>query len=451
MAKVFDTRVEAQLLTTLLDGSSKLRLRALGMAGPELFGYPPCREIRERIDKLLQKPQSGLVRDLGELIPTSSQMARSPGLTTEARNFIATKRKPLKSLRAVRAAVETAREYARRRHVQAAFETIGDEMEKDRKIDYDAIKESAFQLVGNLTGSEDERELVQVTPNGSDEFFDGLFSNLSLIPTGIHSHDKRSRGLINSSFLLIAAPSGHGKSTLGMNLVINMAAAGYRVCVINYEMAIPVHGARLVSCTTGIPHEYLLQWEHRKTERRERKVKRRFKQFLDGVYEKGGSFCYQPPAGATIPEMQVLLSSFKFDVVLIDDINNAPAAKGSKREEQLYYNAQSAAAMATNNNQLVIGLTQLGEDGAVKYCKGMDNSADYYWRFECAPEDRQDDDFTPVMITPGKVRSGLPAPFTVGINYSQLKVISMDPTEFQMPHREFRKQRAQQGLPEVVQ
>ncbi len=83
----------------------------------------------------------------------------------------------------------------------------------------------------------------------------GLKEGITGLPTGFAKLDEMTSGLQRGDMIVLAARPSMGKTTLAMNMVINVAKSGVAIGVFSLEMAAEQLVLRMLSAESKIPHQ----------------------------------------------------------------------------------------------------------------------------------------------------------------------------------------------------
>lgn len=106
----------------------------------------------------------------------------------------------------------------------------------------ESVLDQAEKLIlgvsADMESASDEADLGDLINTSLDHLQDCFENNKSLsgIPTGYADLDRMTSGLKNGEVFVIAARPSMGKSSLGLNIAINIAAAGHPVGIFSLEM-----------------------------------------------------------------------------------------------------------------------------------------------------------------------------------------------------------------------
>ena len=120
------------------------------------------------------------------------------------------------------------------------------------------IKEKRYTEFQKLVQPEEEKQLIQETSNYLEELKERIAwkVNDSIIPTGFKDIDDRIFGAVKWNIMTICARTGWGKTTLGLNIALNMLK-GHKVWFISLEMTEEEICDKIVSRIARVRHSSL--------------------------------------------------------------------------------------------------------------------------------------------------------------------------------------------------
>ncbi len=133
------------------------------------------------------------------------------------------------------------------------------ELAYDVSREVDDLVDEAQQVAYNLgeIKSKDDVEHIKDVVLESNRILAELFENqnvdgLSGVPSGFDDLDKMTNGFQRSDLIIVAGRPGMGKTSLGLNILYNAAAAGKGCAFFSLEMSSYQLANRLISCEARI-------------------------------------------------------------------------------------------------------------------------------------------------------------------------------------------------------
>ena len=281
-------------------------------------------------------------------------------------------------------------------------------------IDIDAEIDAASSLLqkANVDASEDVVVDVSVdVESGSDFLYDEA---PIVIPTGFRDFDKVNHGALRGQQWLIGGYTGTGKTALVMNMIDNMAMAGFKVVLYSLEMTKTQVDQRDMARVTKTPLNTLINPRLISAAEKER-LKDLMVKHNTKIRKKGGSKIYYFPH-RDIKSTSILAhdNMTGSDVLVLDYISLLADSSANKQEAQwqrLNEIVRQFKRHATRHNKVVIILVQVTEEGALAYAKAMKTHCDVMMNIH-----RDKDDKSVMIIDIPKGRQQTDEPF--GLKFS---------------------------------
>jgi replicative DNA helicase len=240
---IADTKTEEQLLSHCFSSPDELDNRKLK---PELFTLPKHRQLFEAMRKLRQQGEPISADGVRLIDATLEDVAKKLSLRRLGELTTRTVVAKLCEMEKRRAMQEVAAQLA---EAAVSADDLDDEVSSQVKKLMTQTEDGG----DTLREAGDMQELIDIIQWRSDNP-----GKLRGISTGFRKLDKVIDGL-HSGIFSLAAATGEGKSTLAMNISVNIAKdchdAGDKSCVLYFalEMSAIEMQLRMVSCLCGMP------------------------------------------------------------------------------------------------------------------------------------------------------------------------------------------------------
>ena len=168
-----------------------------------------------------------------------------------------------------------------------------------------------------------------------------------------------------------------------------MAEQGARVGYGSFEMNAEMQEKRLLANISQTP---LKKIRNPKTLTKSDKthILKSFDEFTANCERRGGLFTsYAPSDDVTLEEFIFLLEPFGYDVEIVDYLNLLAGMDTDDQWRKLMGGARFCKRYAASRNKVIILLAQLGDDGALRYAKGLKDHVDYWWGWQYNEEARE--------------------------------------------------------------
>ena len=279
--------------------------------------------------------------------------------------------------------------------------------------------------------------------DSSQEEFDKIMSNErpEVIPTGLEVFDRRNGGLLRGSLVVIAAPSGAGKTTFLTQLLINIATKGscYQTCINSLEMTRRQMLERIYANYANMPRRKLSSFVLSPQEKK--KLRQYRKKLMDELDSSGGSIdVVEHRSDVSVEDILNMCSAY--DIAAVDQLTLTSDASSHERQWAMMGEAcRVGKRWAVNNNKVVVILTQLDEFGNVKYSRGVLEHADL--AFKWMKDDHVDEGEALMEVRMPKARLQDAIEFSLTVNVFTGRIEGSDHKP--RPEREERQKKASVG------
>lgn len=362
---------EVKAIMTLVGFHDKPRAYLAAFLRPEHFSDPRCTEIYTRI--------MAMVKSRNEM-PTYDTMQHDTLLSQESRELLDSTSYPAVKTEGDAEQLHFSLETMRKSRVVMGGLSATAELMSGEQVD----PEEAFSIL--------EKTLLEARSDQSDETLeigaDGNFLEAtaallnrkkpSTIPTGFHEFDAAAGGLPRGGLTTLAASSGGGKSTMGVQIGVNAARAGFKAAIVTLEMHKEQTTGRLDSNLSGV--DYTPINKSTCNEMQKTRITKAAAAFYKQVEEKGGRLSVFHRSRATLSEIALEMRSLHYDLIIVDYINLLTEEEGISRNSNdakiLGDIAKEAKLQASATNTAWVMLAQLNEQGDVKYSKAIKEHSD---------------------------------------------------------------------------
>jgi KaiC/GvpD/RAD55 family RecA-like ATPase len=244
------------------------------------------------------------------------------------------------------------------------------------------------------------------------DFKDKVRGNFFL-PTGFTAFDSVNLGIPRDSFWLMAGKSGTGKSTLAIQVGLNMRKMGARVCFIPMEMS---KGQILFKMASNlrkqdmsemimtlrnsdpeILHKFLLS------------VEKSLLPIMSEDSDTGGCFdLYEPEPEHTLVDVLSSIKHHKYDIIFVDYISLLSPIDPDNAAESLNRAGAYAKVFAKNNDTAICLLAQLDEDkNRVRYSRALSEHASNAWFWQETKEEIRETGMVTIIQKKARTQSDI--------------------------------------------
>ena len=198
-----------------------------------------------------------------------------------------------------------------------------------------------------------------------------------LYKTGFSDYDDKNGGLPTAGVVLMAGTTSAGKSTVSMNMGIEMASLnGIRVDRITLEMTREMEIKRTMSMVSGVEFSKIKQGSL--TAKEKSRIMTSMEEMNAELESAGGSYNFvAPPAGMSMDDVLHLADATGSHVSIIDYLGLLNDISTDNQAAALSEAVRKAKIHANNTGRLYILLVQLDSDtGKIRYSRGMQEHCD---------------------------------------------------------------------------
>lgn len=415
--KLLNTKAEFKAIRTIC--SPKYRKSSalmMGSVSEDSFYHQPTLEAYHRISKI--------VKNTGE-VPTYDEICSDPVISEDTRRSL-TKNKelPVKTKSGTRKLIRTVEKYRKLRGLYFSAEETIRAMQQP-KVDLDSLLDQNTSVLTRLRASADKHNQVHTFGHkGTDALFkEALYGKgIPLIPTGFAAWDDLNGGVNSTGVFGLGGPTGGGKSAIALQLMHNMTSRGYDTCFVGLEMTEIETMYRFLSNAGEVPITKFLRKKLTKGERL--KVKKGYRKFKNKLKKSKTKFSiWAPDEDVSLEDILFSLKPYGYRVIIIDYISLLEVKSGVDEWKALRDVSRVAKRYANANQTLIILLAQLGDNGNLRYARGVSENCDVLWIWSYTDESRETGliEFRPV-----KARNFNPTPFTLLHDYTYMKIGDVD-------------------------
>lgn len=415
MAKIFSPRAEAQALRALCSKNREVSGFMLSSLSESFFYKKESLELFKRIIKFNERKGN---------LPTIQFLMEDQMLSKAAKDFIAETQRPPTDQNELRDLVENLDKYRRTRLIYSMCKDAISSLAVDGAVDIEEIQGTIVSKLTEIqTKRTSEADVIHLgkDSNALEHIHNLIYSenNDQVIPTGFADFDNQNGGFFRGSLQGIAANTGGGKSLLCNQLAINQSRLGYKIVLVPLEMAVDQMLARTMSSETG--YSSIDIFLRRLATGEKDDAFKHMRRFNKEIAAKNGRYTiFKPREDMTMEQLLAAIHSFNFDVCYIDYLNLLAGVSDSEDSWRKLGNAaRSGKVYAENHNKVVVILTQVNDEGAVRYSKAVVEHCNGFWTFVTTKETRE---AGYINIIPIKSRNQVPDPFTLKADFARMRV-----------------------------
>lgn len=375
MAKLYSYKEEVRALKSMCEASTKLKAKLISRLDVEHFYSTAGKEAAARIKALIRKE--------GE-IPSWSEICVDPVISEVSRTTLSKSKEEIyqnekEAIRGFRILTK----YYKMRKLYFMSEKLNEKLLKEN-LDVDELMDFASTEINKARVQPSENVPIYHLGKGSNSsaIFRKILSNEKpdLVPTGFRAFDRINGGFMYGSLVLLGGSTGGGKSTMGIQMLKNMATYAESVAYVPLEMTEEESFMRLSANLARIPLTKIVNKNLTKNEKK--KIWSSVKEYDAKVKKSGCRYTvFSPEIDMTVDEILITLKPYGHRVVLIDYISLLKGVDGEDAWQQLGKVARFCKIYAKNNNMIIILLVQVNDDGQIRYSKAVVEHANnaFFW------------------------------------------------------------------------
>jgi replicative DNA helicase len=429
--KLFDTTLEVLAIRTVLQ-SERGGLPLFSRVRNEFFGSDATKEIMARIQIMVNN---------GKGIPNIELLRQDPAISEESRILLQTQVEPLQTEEDIDTCVDRLNGF---RNARILYETI------KKSTELMSVPDPKFEDVVMLLENSvlkcrstiEKSEMEHIMDTDPDTYMKTVEETLSstaedFIPSGFAWFDKEYGGFNRGNVLLLAAPSGKGKSAMMLRMAILQYMMGLNVLVVSFEMTNKELRERLLSSVSKVQHQDIRL--KRLLDQQKDAIRKGVRDFIQTGYGNKITL-WGTSENLDVNDISAITKTMGYDAIYIDYLGLLKANPNKQQHEVLGELTRDAKRMAKQNDCLVVPLAQLDDESLkIKYSKAIKANCDFIWAWELNPKETE---MGVLEIKQYKVRHGPEVPFYLRIDLSRMLFadydgpevnLKMDPPKQPMP------------------
>lgn len=407
--KLFDTSLEILVIRTILQ-SPNGGLKLFSRVRNEFFGADSTKEIVNRIQVLV---------NAGKGIPSIELFKQDLALSEESRVLLQTPLDPLTAPEDIDTSVDNLNSYRNARIIYDAITQSTMNMQ-GASPDYNAVVNVLENAVIKCRSTIEKSEMEHIYSKSPDDYMDKVEETLEstledFIKSGFSFFDKEYGGFSRGNILLLAAPSGRGKSAMMLRMAILQYMMGLNVLVISFEMTNKELRERLLSSVTKINHQDIRL--KRLLKEQKDAIRKGIKEFINTGHDNKITL-WGTSENLDINDISAITKTMGYDVIYIDYLGLLKQPVGKQQHEALGDLTRDAKRMAKSNDCLVVPMAQLDDESLkIKYSKAIKANCDFIWAWELNSKEKE---MGILQVQQYKVRHGPEVPFYLRIDLSRM-------------------------------
>lgn len=406
--KFYDSNTELMVLRTVVESQSR-GMELLSKLEPSYFGSDVALEIFNRLS---------IVVGSGRKIPTIDVLKSDDVLSEDSRTFLSAEVNPLDEDQ-YQSVYETLAKYRKARllrdHISNTAESLSEESPNLEKV----LQQMEQTLSQCRAGIKDD-EMFHICESNEQEFMDAIEEDLTpdenqFIPSGFKEFDKKTGGFKRGQVLVLAAPSGAGKSAMMGQMAANQYLMGFNICVISFEMTNEDLRMRMIANISKLNHSDV--HVKRLVEQQKELVRNKSKEFVKtGLGNR--LTLWGSSEDLDVKDISARTKALGFDIVYIDYIGLLKEKPGENQQKVLGDHVRDCKLASKQNSCVYAPLVQLDEETLkIKYSKAIRANSDFIWAWE---KDEKNLEAGVVKVIQQKARSAQEYDFYLACDFSRM-------------------------------
>ena len=377
--KLLSIKIELRVIRTLsVESESRATREFLAKLSEEHFAYNVSRIAFRRIKHYLREKST---------IPSWDEICSDPAIEKSVREVLEDcEYEPITSKKRVRAAIDRLQEYRKLRMLTKIGKAVEDMLSDDDKpLNADKEIEKIQNILTGVKSSGNFRVLRIGQNSNVMKSVEKLLKGESIVyvPTGFSGFDSINRGIPLGSVMLVAGPTGSGKSALLAQLMANMAMSGAKAGTVPLEMSNDEMLQRHIARVSALDMTKLLDPKNRLKKQERREIYEKFSKYDKKIAKAGGALeYYEFDDGVNIEQVTATVEPFELDVLGIDYLGLLEGVSGERQWQYLMDTVRYLHIWCKSTSTIGIAAAQLSEDGMLRYSKGMAEHAKFFWSWK---------------------------------------------------------------------
>ncbi len=421
--KLFSTTLEQIAIRSICSSPDKVATLLLGALDESFFHYEPCKAAFQRIYTVAKKRS---------VILGYTELLEDPALNEDFREILRNgETRTCKSEPRARRLLDSLDKYRKTRYLYQMAKNVIENL-KSTELDIDVMMDEVANTLTVARSREDIAQLIH-TLGKDGNALDLVEEALSLeddvlLKCGFSEIDEKSGGLPAEGVMILAATTSGGKSTLLMNLLMNIYRLNkISVANVSLEMNRKKLARRMLSRMTKIPYWKFVKKQLSDEERTQsRRAWSKFNRFGEKYDCQHSIIC--PTHSVGITQLLTTLKPYGHKVIGIDYISLLEGVDVKDQWKALSAIAREAKIFSGENKCLVILLAQLdADDDRIRYSKGILEHADAAWAWNYYKPEVRETKTLPIKQL--KMRDQELFPFELREDFAIMAISNMDDTE----------------------
>jgi replicative DNA helicase len=418
--KLFSTTLEQIAIRTICGSDDKIASFLLGSLDETFFHYEPCKAAFQRVHSVAKKRS---------VILEYTELLEDPALNEDYRDLLRDgDSRSCKTQTKAKRLIDSLDKYRKTRHLYSMAKDVIEELKKT-EVDVDALINTVTNSITVARSNEDIGQLIHTVGKEANavDLVDLALSveDEVLLKTGFTEIDTKNGGVPSEGVMLLAATTSGGKSTMLMNMLMNMYRINkVSVANVSLEMNERKLARRMLSRMTKIPYwKYVKKALSDEERLQSRKAWRRFHRFGEKYDCQFSIIC--PTHSVNITQLLSILRPYGYKVIGIDYLSLLEGVDEKDQWKVLSAITREAKIFSSENKCLVVLLAQLdADDERIRYSKGILEHADAAWTWNYYKQEVRETKIIPIRQL--KARDQELFNFELREDFGVMAILNMD-------------------------
>lgn len=377
MKKTYSLGAELRALKTICDSEGRASQELLAKLDETHFATEVGKSAFKRI--LFKMGKTGDIPDWVDL-------ASDPGLDVSVKEVLENaEQKAVTTKKNTKKLISRLQDYNKLRMMMDIGAYLEKQLKSPNPIDPDEVIAAVQNKMSAIRHGRQFKMMRIGKKSNVEKYLDKVMKGEAAryIPTGFGGFDDINRGVPTGSAMIIAGPTGGGKSLLCGQMANNMGMTGAKVGFFQLEMFNEESLQREVARVTGTDMTKLLDPLNRLKNSERAEIREAFLKNDRKIAKRGGQLDYfEFEESVTIEMLLSVAKPYAYDVVVIDYLGLLEGMSDENQWRLMSNAVRTCHLWAKQNDAVVIIAAQLSDEGMLRYSKGMAEHAKLMWSWK---------------------------------------------------------------------
>lgn len=408
MAVLQDRNLEADVIYTMCC-KSRCSSLFLSQLTKDHFNWPPTKMMYARISTMLSRTGD---------VPKWSVLCADPTVESSYRDVMSNFSVNEVLFEEGQQAIDVLEDYRKARILNRSCSRVIESLQSNFDT-HELIEELAKSIEQTRIGT--KQELYHMgNRNNTKKVIKRILDPtipVQLVKTGFPGYDTKTGGLPKSGLLIMAANTGGGKSTLALNLALNLYKQALSVGIVSLEINQDKYYSRLVSNISRVPLSTINNRVY--TDEEISHIEDSYTDHLEYGKRNECTFTVYPPTDdVTVFQALSLLKPLNYNCIVLDYIGLFGGLSGDDQWRKMMEATRYCKRFAELNNCLIVLIAQLSDEDKLKFSKSLPDHCDAFWNWRMTDEVK---DAGEVQIRQTKARDSETFEFPLSFDFATMR------------------------------